>query len=403
MRQKLWIVIAVLISVSWLSCGGKTGPAEGSAESPTPVEPQEVTYSEVVKDGITHVHNTGPRWGKASQIRLELIRVLGGGANSDPELAFYKPSDIALDTQGNLYVLDAGNFRIKKIGPDGMFMAAFGHEGQGPGEFQFMDGIVLDEQGRMYVSDKATNAVKILAPDGKEIDALPSGGPAGKLARLSSGDLVSLRTLRSSPALLQRFDPKGKGTAEFGTREAHEDADRSRYFNRVFFASDADDSVYIAYGTRNRIEKYSPAGELLLSTDRPLNFPESEEITYQEHQLGPRKIPIPFLNFVSADIAVDTRARLWVLSYERQLKFEEMGLTMHFRDGDGRYEGDETLKDSDEIKIDAFAFHIFDSQGHFLGKIPLTHHAGVVRIFQDRLYLLEPKHAMCVYIYRIIE
>lgn len=403
MNTRLGILLVVSVSVFLLSCGVKDESAQSQVEGQSPVESKAVTYSQEVRDGVTFVHNTGPRWGDTPQVRLELIRVLGGAGNSDPDMTFYKPADIALDTQGNLYVLDAGNSRIKKIGPDGVLQAAYGREGQGPSEFQFMDGIALDEQGRMYVSDKATNAVKILNSEGKEVGTLPSAGPAGKLARLSTGDLVSLRTLQGSPALLQRFDPNGKVAAEFGIREAHEDADRSRYFNRVSFDSGPDDSVYIAYATRNRIEKYSPAGELQLSLDRPLNFPESVEITYEEHQFGSRKIPIPFVNFASADIAVDSQARLWVLSYERQLKFEEMGLTMHFRDGDGRYEGAETLKASDEVKIDAFAFHIFDSQGHFLGIIPLTHHAGVVRIFRDRLYLLEPKHAMCVYIYRIVE
>ena len=403
MYRRLWIALVVSLGVLLFSCGTKESPAEDSDEVQERVESKPSTYSQETRDGVIFVHNTGPRWGDTPQTRLELIRVLGGAGDSGPDMTFYKPADIALDTQGNLYVLDAGNFRIKKIGTDGELQAAYGREGQGPGEFQFMEGIALDEQGRMYVSDKATNAVKILNPEGKEVGTMPSGGPAGRLARLTAGDLVSLRTTNSSRALLQRFDPEGKVEAEFGALEAHEDEDSFRYFNRVSFASGPDDSVYIAYAARNRIEKYSSEGELRLSLDRPLNFPESETITHEEHQFGPRKIPIPFVNFASADIAVDDQARLWVLSYERQLKFEEMGLTMHFRDGDGRYEGAETLQATDEIKIDAFAFHIFDAQGRFLGKVPLTHHAGVVRIFHDRLYILEPRHAMCVYTYRIVE
>ena len=47
-------------------------------------------------------------------------------------------------------------------------MALFGRKGQGPGEFQFMEGIAIDETGKMYIVDKGTNAVKILSPEGKE-------------------------------------------------------------------------------------------------------------------------------------------------------------------------------------------------------------------------------------------
>jgi hypothetical protein len=44
-------------------------------------------------------------------------------------------------------------------------------------------------------------------------------------------------------------------------------------------------------------------------------------------QFGQRKIQLPFVNFVSASVAVDSKERIWGLSYERQLKYEEMGFT----------------------------------------------------------------------------
>ncbi len=376
-------------------------PDQEETKGNTPEKP--LTYSTEDRDGAVFVHNTAAAWGEEQKMRLELLKVIGGPDTTDSNLTFHKPTDIALDTQGNLYVADSGNFRIQKISPDGNFLDSFGREGQGPGEFQFLDGLVVDETGRIYVTDKATNALKVLSPEGKEIGALAAGKMTGKMARLSSGDLVLRNNARDSDALLGIFDPAGEVNLELGQEEHYEDADSARYFNRIAFASDGSDNIYIAYGTRNKIEKYAPSGDLILSVDRPLNFPVSQEITYEEHTFGPRKIPIPFVNFISADITLDGRGRLWVLSYERQLKFEEMGLTMHFRDGDGRYEGAQPLQTSDLTKIDAFAFHLFSPEGHFLGKIPLTHHAGEVQIFQDRLYLLEPRHEMCIYAYRIIE
>ena len=101
-------------------------------------------------------------------------------------------------------------------------------------------------------------------------------------------------------------------------------------------------------------------------------------------------------------MALDSSGRLWVISYLRQLEFEEMGLSIHYMDGDGRYEGNEPLKTSEHTEIDAFAFYVYDSNGHLLQTIPLIHNGGVVRIFGDRLYILEPRHDMCVYSYRIV-
>jgi hypothetical protein len=362
-----------------------------------------ITYREENRDGIRFVSNSTAVWGEEPKLRLELISVMGGPDATDPSLTFHKPSDLAVDLQGNLYVADSGNNRIQKLDPEGNFLASIGRKGQGPGEFQFLDGLFLDKSGRIYVTDKGTNAVRILSPDGKEVGKGPAGRMIGKMAGLSSGELVLGISSRDSRALISVFGPEGKVVRELGQRESHEDEDSYRYFNRIAFTSDNLDNIYIAYATRNKIEKYAPTGKQILHIERPLNFPISQEITYEEHEFGPRKIPIPFVNFVSGDITLDDKNRMWVLSYERQLKFEEMGLTMHFMDGDGRYEGAQTLQTSETTKIDAFAFHIFSPEGHFLGKLPLTHHGGEVKIFQDRLYILEPRHEMCIYAYRIIE
>ena len=174
-----------------------------------------------------------------------------------------------LVTDDRVYITDYPVVHIHAAG-DLSHLIEIGGEGQGPGEFQFMDGIALDPEGRMYVSDRATRNVKILDVDGREIETLPSPGPSGKLARLSGGDLVSLYTAGESPSLLQRYAPDGEAVARYGTYERHDDADRSRYFNRVSFACGPNDSVYVAYATRNRIETYSADGDLLLSFDRPL-------------------------------------------------------------------------------------------------------------------------------------
>jgi hypothetical protein len=401
--RTLLTALILLLSIFCFSCSNdRQGDTESQEIEAASKSNPPSTYTEDSLEGKPLIHNTGAMWENSPRLSLELVRTLGGPASSEADSTFFKPADISLDAQGNLYVLDAGNHRIKKIDPEGRLLAAFGKEGQGPGEFQFMDGIALDPQGRMYVSDRATRNVKILDAEGREIDTLPSPGPSGKLARLSEGDLVSLYTYGESPSLIQRFSPDGKAVARYGTFERHEDPDRSRYFNRVSFACGLDDSIFVAYATRNKIERYSASGDLLLTFDRPLNFPVSQEIRYEEHQFGPRKIKIPFVNFISGDMALDSSGRLWVISYLRQLEFEEMGLSIHYMDGDGRYEGSEPLKTSDRTEIDAFAFYVYDSGGHLLQTIPLNHHGGVVRIFEDCLYILEPRHDMCVYTYRIV-
>lgn len=395
------VVGSVLLLNLGISCQ-KAKDAETSAAD-APEVPKAQTYQVYTEEGIEHILNTGLIWGDNSKVKLESLPTIGGADSTDKDLTFYKPTDIALDSTGNLYVLDAGNHRIQKIGPNGTLLASLGRRGQGPGEFQFMEGITIDEAGNLYVTDKAINAVKVLAPDGNELRLFSPEGKPGKLELLSSGEMVFVKNGQKSTALLVAFNEQGDMTAEFGRQEDHDDFDRYRFFNRIVFTRNNNDQIYVAYGTRNRIEKYDPSGELILSIERPLNFPISQEIKYEDKMFGPRKIKIPFVNFVSAGMALDGQGRIWVLTYNRQLQFEEMGFSIHFADEEGRYEGSETLKSSEDSKLNAFVFHLFNAEGHLLTKIPIDHHAGTVRIFQDRLYILETRHEMCVYTYRIVE
>jgi len=106
---------------------------------------------------------------------------------------------------------------------------------------------------------------------------------------------------------------------------------------------------------------------------------------------------------VSKSLAIDEKFRVWVLSFDRQLTMEERPVTIHFAVEGGQLEATDTLKTSESSQTNAFVFHVFEKNGDFLGKIPLGHFADNVKIFGDRLYILEKDNDMCVYEYRIIE
>jgi hypothetical protein len=96
-------------------------------------------------DGVRLVHNSGPgAWGKSPKVELEPVLTLGDIDTADENLAFHMPSAIAVDRTGDLYVLDTGNHRVQKFGPDGQYLATLGRRGQGPGEFYFPAWVAVD-------------------------------------------------------------------------------------------------------------------------------------------------------------------------------------------------------------------------------------------------------------------
>jgi len=98
---------------------------------------------------------------------LELAEDLTLGNDSDKNLFFYKVRAVKTDRDGNILVLDSGNFRIQVFDKNGRFIRTMGRQGQGPAEFQLPVRMELnDTTGRLFVHDVMTQSLAIFDKEG---------------------------------------------------------------------------------------------------------------------------------------------------------------------------------------------------------------------------------------------
>ena len=82
----------------------------------------------------------------------EEIFSVGSMAGEEWE-TFARVEGVAFDAEGNLYILDAQNSRVVKVGPQGQFITTFGRSGEGPGEFTRPLAFSVTRSGEVRVFD----------------------------------------------------------------------------------------------------------------------------------------------------------------------------------------------------------------------------------------------------------
>jgi DNA-binding beta-propeller fold protein YncE len=95
----------------------------------------------------------------------EMVKTIGD--RGAPSERLDRPTNLAFDADGYLYVSDVGRFQVVKFDRDGHFKATFGRPGDNLGHFARPKGIAVDRSGRLYAVDASFNNAQIFSGDGR--------------------------------------------------------------------------------------------------------------------------------------------------------------------------------------------------------------------------------------------
>lgn len=310
--------------------------------------------------GVEIVSSDAPRWadGGGWTVAPEADAVLAG--HGDADFALFRAVDLALLPHGAVAVANSGTAEVAVLEADGALRARLGGRGEGPGEFQWLNG-VLARGDSVVAVDGATLRFSVFGPDGdlaREFSVEPEPGHPTGIRAVAMGE-AGVGVFREvgfaeklAPGVLRlpgsafRLDWGGTRAVDFpgsfpggaifvltdgmGTLPLGPD---------LFLAGDAD-GFHVGDGERAEVRAYAPDGRLArlvrwATVPRPVSeamraeWTEAQSASMREQGMPEEavakqrqfqeRVPFPEHLPVHRDLVVDEGGHLWVRRYRTGL------------------------------------------------------------------------------------
>jgi len=186
----------------------------------------------------------------------------GAGGAGDQ---FLRPSDVAFDGEGNIFVADGhgANARIAKFDKNGRFLLSWGSRGTDPGQFNTPHSIATDAQGNVYVADLGNKRIQVFDGKGAVKSQITnigvpqaiciSGGSHQYLYSSHAGDQYGM-----DDATIYKVELDGRIVGHFGTA-----GKQVRQFGLInSIDCRADNELYVGELTNWRVQKVTLSGSV---------------------------------------------------------------------------------------------------------------------------------------------
>jgi sugar lactone lactonase YvrE len=193
----------------------------------------------------------------------EFLTKFGMLGTEDGQLS--RPTAISVDATGDIWVVDAQNGRIEEFNEQGEMLTKFGSGGPGDGQFSGSgpEGIAIDYHGSIWISDTSAGRLEKFSEGGGFLKSVGTPGTgAGKLGEptgldFGPGGNVWVADWRNNKVL--EYGASGQLLREFG----EEGTANGQFKHPDAVAVDSKGDVWVVDQNNERVQEFNQGGEYL--------------------------------------------------------------------------------------------------------------------------------------------
>ena len=175
-----------------------------------------------------------------------------------------QPSDIAMGSNGDIYLVDGVNNRIIVFNSSGKRKFEFGREGAGKGEFKYPLGIDISDDGKVFIADTGNHRIQIFNLKGDfrnmfNVKSGPEERPSDPVDVLASRLKNNLYISDNDNHKIRVYDQNGTFVFEWG--KFGEEPGEFRYPG--ILAQNENNEIIVVDVLNTRVQKFDPFGNFI--------------------------------------------------------------------------------------------------------------------------------------------